>query len=412
MIEGRLIVCIGSAWDYDPTGKHQIMRILSRRNHILWINYHGSRRPTVTRGDLRHACTTLCRTTHGLRRASPSIFQMTPLVVPGARHRAVHWIHRNLLVRQIRRAVRKLNRCDALPVQLWSFAPDVPYLCGAFDEECSLYYCVDDYTRFEGYASDWITAAENQLLDRADVVLTSSTKLLEAKRLRRPDALLVGHGVDYDHFASAWRSSWALPADLAPVPRPIFGFFGLLHHWIDLALIAEVARMRPLYSFVLLGECKTDVSELATLDNVVLLGRRAYEDLPAYCSAFDGAMLPFRRTEMTASINPIKMYEYLAAGLPVVSTRLPEAQRFAGAIRIADNAEQFASACDDIVASEGGRDRAAISRLVAGETWEAKVEQLSAIVSRRTEPIPEPFSKPRADVGPWSRPAREPIAVP
>jgi glycosyltransferase involved in cell wall biosynthesis len=408
MLRDRVIICIGSAWDYDPTSKHQIMKVLARENRILWINYHGSRCPSINRVDLRDSYSALQKVARGIRRVSPSIVQLTPMVIPGAISAPLQWLHQRLLIAQIRRALRIVNPDQSRPVQVWSFAPDVPYLVDAFDEECFIYYCVDEFTEFEGYSADRIRNAERHMLDRADVVITSSESLYETKRVTRPDTLLVRHGVDHDHFASAWRNPKPLPSDLATIPRPIFGYFGLVHHWVDLELLEEIAKLRPLYSFVMIGDCKVDVSRVAKLSNVFLLGRRAYEDLPAYCSAFEGAMMLFTRTSMTRNVNPIKMYEYLAAGLPIISTPLPEAERLTRGITIAETAQDFVTACDKLLAEQEHANPEAISEIVAHETWEAKVEHLSNIIMDHTNPPRRTTSKPKSEVGPWSVPTREP----
>ncbi len=400
MIRDRLIICIASAWDYDPTSKHHLMRILSRDNHILWINYHGTRRPSATRGDLRDAIRGVGRVARGLRHVSPNMAQLTPLVIPGATGSALEGLHRNLLIAQIRRAIRKLDSTATKPIQVWTFAPDVPFLKGAFGEECFVYYCVDEYTRFKGFDTTTIKTAEDTLLAAADLVVTTSEPLHVTKRVRRRDALLVPHGVDYDHFAAAWRDPPSRPRDLDAIGVPIFGFFGLIHHWIDRALIAGVARLRPQYAFVLIGDCKSDVAELRELSNVYLLGRRSYESLPAYCAAFSAGLLPFVRNAMTRSINPIKMMEYLAAGLPVVSTPLPASERFLGPISIASTAEEFARACDAALRTENA-DRARISHTVRDLTWESRVEILAEHIHRvRRRPSSEP------------RPSGVPIATP
>jgi glycosyltransferase involved in cell wall biosynthesis len=398
MIEGRQIVCIASSWDYDPTSKHQIMRILSRRNQILWVNYHGSRRPTARPADLKDGCAALRRVACGLRRVSPSIVQLTPLVIPGARTALLERLHQYLLIAQLRRAVRTVDREARRPVQVWSFAPDVPYLVGALNEECFLYYCVDEYTQFEGFDSRRVAAAEAELINRAGIVVATSEPLRQTKSALRPDITLVRHGVDYDHFARAWQVPLAPPNDLALSPRPVFGFFGLIQHWIDRALLAEVARLRPSYSFVLIGDCKAEASELKRRDNVFMLGRRAYEDLPAYCAGFEAGLLPFVRNAMTRNINPVKLSEYLAAGLPVVSTPLPEANRFGGPVLVADTAEQFAEACDRVLTTPELADREAISRLVRHQTWASRVELLSEIVSSRSGQPLRAASKARRDI--------------
>ncbi len=411
VIQGRLIVCIANSWDYDPTSKHQIARVLARHNRIVWVNYHGTRRPEVNGADIRAACAALGRVFRGARRVSSSFVQITPMVIPGARNAALQWMHRHMLIAQIRRAIRASRPSPATPVQVWSFAPDVPYLVGAFDEECFLYYCVDEYREFEGFDRAQIARQEDELLDRVDIVVTTSAPLLEAKRLRRPDAVLVRHGVDFDHFASAWRRPQAIPADLASIPRPIFGYFGLIHHWVDLALLARVAKMRPWYSFVLLGDCCVDVRELRSLSNVHLIGRRPYETLPAYCAGFDAGMMLFAQSAMARHVNPIKMREYLAAGLPIVSTPLPEAESYRGPVHIAASADAFAQACDEIVAPGVSERGEAISRTVCHETWEDRVAALSRIVMDRLATRGRAVTKPVSEILPRRVPSAEPATV-
>ena len=236
------------------------------------------------------------------------------------------------------------------------------------------------------------------MIKRADVVITTSDSLFESRRLERPDTVLVRHGVDYDHFASAWRRSLVCPDDLAQIPKPIFGYFGLIHHWVDLTLLAETARLRPEYSFVLLGDCKVDVTALASLPNVYLLGRRPYESLPSYAAVFDAGMLLFTGNEMTRNVNPVKMYEYLAAGLPVVATPLPEARRFEGPIVVADGAERFAAACD-FVLQRDCRNREAIAQCVRAQTWSSTVKRLSEVVMARETVTAASVACCREDLG-------------
>ena len=409
MIEDRLIICIASSWDYDPTSKHQIMKILSRRNQILWIDYHGTRRPEATLGDVRAACSALFRFAKGVRSVAPSITCLTPIVIPGARRPTLRRLHERLLVAQIRRAIRAVDANGERPVQVWTFAPDVAFLAGRFGEERFVYYCVDEYSQFEGFDPERVKAAERELMDRADVVVTTSGTLHAAKSARRRDVVLVRHGVDYDHFAAAWRKPRAVPPDVARLPRPLLGFFGLIHHWIDRELIAQVARLRPNYSFVLIGDARVDVTQLRALPNVHLLGRRPYELLPDYCAAFDAAMLPFVESEMTRNINPIKMYEYLAAGLPVISTRLPEAQRFAGPIQTVSGPEAFAQACDQMLAAHDRSTREAVSRSVRHESWESKVEFLSQKIMGHLVSREARASKSRESVVPSAPVRRETV---
>lgn len=401
VIEGRIIVCLASAWDYDPTSKHQIMKILAGRNDIVWINYHGTRRPAITGADLRTGFSVLRRVLKGIRRVDSSIIQVTPLVVPGAKHWLLKKLHERILVSQIRRAVATVSGANEKPIQVWSFAPDVPYLVGQFNEECFLYYCVDEHSQFKGVDPESILKAEAELMDRADLVITTSAALYQSKRSRCPDTVLVRHGVDFERFSTAWRDPPPRPSDLpAPPSAPIFGFFGLIDFWIDCELIAEVARLRPNYTFVMIGDCKVDTSCLRKRPNVLFLGRKPNEDLPAYCAAFDAGLLPFVNGPMTRNVNPIKMYEYLAAGLPIVSTPMAEAERFAGPIQIADSPEGFARACDDVLAADSPGRRRKISGVVESESWLSKVELLSDIVANRRMGLLRTASRPTDEVAP------------
>ena len=259
MIEDRNIICIASNWFYDPTSKHHIMRLLSQRNHVVWVNYHGSRRPRMSGADIGAAAAKLRQVVQGPRRVSDSITVVTPLVVPLPGSRAVAAVNRRLLTRQIRGVLRGLPR---RPVQLWSFAPDVDYLCGRFEEECVVYYCVDEFSEFAGYDRDAILAAERRLAAKADLVVTTSQALYDAKRHLNDRVELVPHGVDYDHFARATSPDVEIPADIADLPRPILGFWGLIQDWIDIDLLRDVATARPDWSIVLIGEIATDVGAL------------------------------------------------------------------------------------------------------------------------------------------------------
>ena len=209
----------------------------------------------------------------------------------------------------------------------WVFNPAAGLLAGGFDEAAIIYYCVDEYTAFSGVNSGSLAAIELDLLQQADLVLTSAERLYESKRRLNPHTFLVRHGVDYNHFRSTLDPELQIPEEVANLPGPVIGYFGLIaQDWVDTALLAHVADRFPNGSLVLLGKVTMDVSELEQRPNVHLLGRKPYADLPAYCKAFDVAVIPFPISEVTLNANPLKAREYLAAGLPVVSTAIPEVE--------------------------------------------------------------------------------------
>src|SRR5205085_8541573 len=139
-----------------------------------------------------------------------------------------------------------------------------------------------------------MAAMERDLIESADLVITSSEQLYQSKRKHNPHTVLVRHGVDWLHFRKAIDSRTPVPADLSQLPRPILGYFGLIaDDWVDLELIAHVARRLSNMSIVMLGKVTADVSILKRFSNVHVLGHRPYDALPAYCRGFDAAMIPF-----------------------------------------------------------------------------------------------------------------------
>ena len=220
-----------------------------------------------------------------------------------------------------------------------------------------------------------------RLLERADVVIVSAERLLETKSRHNPNVHLVTHGVDVEHFRRACRPETAVPAELAALPRPVVGFFGLVADWVDLELLRGVAAARPEWSLVLLGKVDTDAGRLAALPNVHLLGRKSYESLPGYCKGFDVAVLPFAINELTLAANPLKLREYLAAGLPVVATPIPEVERLGELVRTGRDAPEFVARIEELLAAGRRGPDLEISRRMDVESWDEKVRRLGEIVA-------------------------------
>ncbi len=380
MIEGRTILCFASGYEAPPTSKHHVMHLLAERNVVLWVNYHASRTPTVASSDLLYMARKLAQVAGGLVRKRPNLYVLTPLVIPLPSCTWARPTNRMLLIAQVRLALSTLR--DG-PVQIWSFTPDIAYALGNFGEEKVVYYCVDDFAHFSGYDAEQVLRDEAELCRSADLVVTTSAALQESKGPLNARTLLVPHGVDYEHFATAVSDNLPAPGDIVDIPHPILGFFGLIRDWVDLELLAEAARRRAEWQFVLIGDSTVDLTPYRGLPNMHFLGRRPYEQLPAYCGQFDVGLIPFRVNELTRAVNPIKLREYLAAGLPVVSTPLPEAMAYEKLIRIADSPEAFVWAVESVLGGSQ-EERHSRSRAMANETWPQKLELISRHLSANT----------------------------
>jgi glycosyltransferase involved in cell wall biosynthesis len=372
VLSGRDMLCFSHDWTGDPLSKTHLMRLLAKNNRVLWVNSIGYRSPSLTsKRDLGRIVTKLKAAAEPVREVEPNLFVFSPLVIPAWGNAALRRLNARLLRWQVRRAMRQLK--FRRPIN-WVFNPAAGVLAGQLGEERVVYYCVDEYTAFRGVDTAALAAVEKGLIDKADLVVVSAEKLLASKRSPHAPTALVRHGVDFDHFAKALRADTVVPPEIANLPRPVIGYFGLIaDDWVDVPLLVHTARRFPTGSLVLLGKSTMDVSALAREPNVHLLGRKPYTDLPAFCKGFDAAVIPFPVTEVTLNANPLKAREYLAAGLPVVSTDIPEV-RVLPHCRIARSPDEFVNELRAALEQPGPQ--AEISESVLGESWAARLVEV------------------------------------
>jgi glycosyltransferase involved in cell wall biosynthesis len=332
------MLCFSHDWNGDPLSKTHLMRLLARENRILWVNSIGYRAPTASTRDAARAVRKVLAAVSPLKEPEPNLHVLSPLIIPAHGRPRVRAFNRWFLRLQVQGAMRRLG--FSRPIN-WVFNPAAALTAGSLDEDLLIYYCVDEYAAFSGVPAESLRAMERELLGKADLVIASSQRLWNAKRALHPSTVLVRHGVDWRHFRAAIEPTTEVPADLSRIPRPVLGYFGLMAgDWVDTALLTHLARSLPEVSIVMIGRVTMDVSALRRCPNVHLLGHRPYQMLPAYCRGFDAAMIPFPISEVTLNSSPLKAREYLAAGLPVVSTAIPEVQAL-GLCRIAGMPSEF-----------------------------------------------------------------------
>jgi len=378
VLEARDIICFCNDWDGDPLSKKHIMLGLARKNRILWVNSIGNRNPRATGGDVRRIARKLWQFLRGCRSVAENIYVFSPMVIPFHGSRLARRFNRWFLGASIRRVCRALRFRDPIT---WTFFPTSGDVVGTLGERQIVYQCVDEYSEFSDADKDAVAAMEQRLLAKADLVIVSSQVLYESKRLHHPRTFLVTHGVDVEHFRQACHPDTVVPREVSALPRPVIGFHGLIADWVDVELLHFLAVSRPQWSFVLIGRAQTDVSRLQTLPNVRLLGRKDYRLLPAYCKGFDVAVLPFVVNDLTVAANPLKLREYLAAGLPVVASAIPEVEKLDGQVSIGRSPAEFLAKIDTLVRSGCTGPQPARSQAMQRESWAHKIEQLSDLVA-------------------------------
>jgi glycosyltransferase involved in cell wall biosynthesis len=368
---GRDIVCFSHDWGWHILSRNHLMRLLARNNRVLWVNSIGYRMPTASKADATRLLKKIAMLTHPISHPEPNIFTLSPLVIPAYTGSCVQAFNKRLLGWQIRRALRSLGFRHVIN---WVFNPAAVVIAGALGEDRLIYHCVDDYASFSGVPARALAEMEDRLLRRADLVITSSALLYKSKARKNSRTVLVRHGVTYEHFRRALDRDTVIPKEVAGLPHPILGFCGhVTADWIDFNLLRYVAESFPGGSVVLVGKVDADVSDLRKLPNVHFVGHKPYETLPAYCKGFDVALIPFRVSDLTLSCNPLKSREYLAAGLPVVSTPIPEVEVL-GLCRIAPDAQAFVRQIEAALAEPGPlRSR---SEAVSDQGWETRLAEI------------------------------------
>ncbi|HEX8736939.1 MAG TPA: glycosyltransferase [Pyrinomonadaceae bacterium] len=379
-LRGRDILCFSHDWTGDPLSKTHLMRVLSRDNRILWINAIANRMPTASGKDVSRIFKKLKAFTEPVREVEKNIFVLNPLAIPSYGSAAVRKFNQSFLLSQVKSAMRKLK--FQKPVNM-VFNPAAGLLAGRLGEESLIYYCVDEYTAFTGAAAG-LREIEEELFKKSDFVVVSAEKLLESKRKYNPHTFLIRHGTDWRHFRQALDEETRIPDEIANLPRPIIGFHGLLADWVDFDLIKKTAAHFEKGSVVLIGKIAVDAEQkikiLDAVPNVHFLGRKPYADLPAFCKGFDVALNPFVINDLTLAANPLKVREYLAAGLEVVSTDIPEVQILKHC-RIGKTHAEFIAQIEK--ALENPSPRAQISDSIRQESWDAKIDELREIVATR-----------------------------
>ncbi len=306
----------------------------------------------------------------------PDVTLITPRLPPGGSED-----QRNALLKQLLDGYLAGNTRRFVA---WYYTPMMLPFSRHLEPACTVYDAMDELANFR-FAPPKLLDLERELLERSDVVFTGGYSLYESKKQRHGNVHPFPSSVDRAHFAQA-RGTMTDPADQAALAHPRLGFYGVFDERIDLDLIAAVADARPDWQLVMVGPVvKISEDDLPRRTNIHWLGGRTYNELPAYLSGWDVALMPFAINAATRFISPTKTPEYLAAGVPVVSTPIRDVkrhyERLAG-VRIAGTAEQFIAGCEAQLALRTSGDRwlAEVDGLLSTMSWDITQARMAALI--------------------------------
>lgn len=246
-----------------------------------------------------------------------------------------------------------------------------------------IYDCLDYHDGFANTGSG-IAALELAMLKNAEAVVTTSQVLNDVAAAHNANVTIVRNAAEYSFFSAMPQSIFS---DIHG--RQVIGYYGAIAEWIDAELLVKVAQEFPNCLLLLVGAAANEVrQQLAGLSNVVFVGEVKYAELPYYLYGMDICLLPFRVVPLTLATNPVKVYEYLSAGKPVVAVKLPEMAQFDGAVAVAESHEEFIARVGDVLAMPESELASSERRaFAAGNTWRHRVDDFEKVISALPEPL-------------------------
>jgi glycosyltransferase involved in cell wall biosynthesis len=365
-----IIVHSHLGWDWVWQRPQQFHSRLSQRHRILFVE------GPVAREGLTSAQVSLREVAD-----YPNIIVLQ-MEMPAGRWNDGAWVdkERRRLVESVLSGPLRADFQD--PVR-WFYDPmAVTAFAGHLNESAIVYDCMDQLSKFRGAPAE-LVRRERELLAIADVVFAGGPKIWKDKLNYNANCYSFGCGVDVEHFGKASHPSTIVPDDIADLPKPIYGYIGVIDERIDYDLVAALAEKNGRGSVVMVGPwTKVDPSTFPRCENLHWLGQREYSQLPSYAKGFDVCLMPFALNEATEFINPTKALEYMATGRPIVSTAIEDViLQFEDVVKVARSHDDFVFRCERAAARPNPLAIRRGLKLAKANTWESIVSQLETHVA-------------------------------
>ena len=384
------IILISTAdWDHPlwTNKQHVACSLADMGFRVLYVESLGIRPIRMKSNDFLRIFRRLCRAFKILRKVRPRVWVCSPLVIPSGNNGLALRLNKISLKFALSLCRFLLSFRDPL---LWTYNPLTARFISLKGHSLIVYHAVDALQEQPDMPSKLISQEEKYLCSVADQVFVTSPKL-EAALMNYSRHLRFDPNVaDYSHFSRALDfTSQDYPIDLVSIPEPRIGFMGAISSYkIDISLIAELAQTHPEWNFVFIGpigegESITDISVWSTLDNIHCLGAKSYSVLPNYCAGFQCGILPLTQTAYSESMFPMKFFEYLASGLPIVATSIPSLKEFSSVAFLANpDVNSFSSALDSCINGLGAtlEDRLSVAKK---HTYTARTAKMLQCINDR-----------------------------
>jgi glycosyltransferase involved in cell wall biosynthesis len=376
-----LILFSTADWNapYWTNKQHVAQRLARRGTRVLYLESPGLRTPKIDTRDVKRIAARLGRVFRRVRRVEENIWVVSPLNVPvGRGMRFIDRLNGWLLRGTIRRWLKRYGRGEAV---VWTYHPYIDEALEGLSPGRLVYHCVDDIAAIPGVDGKSFSQAESRLLSRADCVFATSRRLQEhCAATAGPRAIYERNVADIEHFAAA-RLLQGEPQDLRGIPHPRIAYIGVLADYkLDLELIEGCMIARPDWQWIFIGDepegnADCGIARLKRMPNAHFLGYKSYAELPGYLAAIDVAALPVLVHGYMASVFPMKLYEYLASGKPVLATSLAALEDVRDMIHIASGVAQWLEAME-FLAANPPKPIAIRDPRLAEYSWDARLDRM------------------------------------
>jgi UDP-galactopyranose mutase len=375
------IFCFSTTDWHETWGsrQHLMLRLAQCGNPVLFIERQVGPEQLIRDPALRLRKIAAWKSIR-LRQPIENLWIWQPPLLPPGRYYSNHLnqLGQKILIRQIRPLIHKLGL--SAPI-LWLYPPQSAPLLGAFGERLSLYHCIENFSGNQsGIKRRVMQSEERLLLQSADLVFTHSEGLIHLySGLTKREITLVPSAADVSYF----QSIPSVDPLVSQIPHPSLGVVGTLDGRLNVELLEGIVHSHPAWHLVLIGQWhpeRVSLDPLRNFPNVHFLGPQPYEKLPSLLNGLDIFLIPYILNEMTVYISPIKLYEYLAVGKPIVSTGLPEVMKYKDFVRVASDAHDFIQNIQTAL-EDDSPDRVMTRRVFARQhSWEARLDKMLNVI--------------------------------
>jgi glycosyltransferase involved in cell wall biosynthesis len=381
----NIIIFSTADWDnpFWTNKQHTADRLAKRGNKVFYIESLGLRSPTLKTQDLNRVLKRIFSFVKGARKVRKNLWVYSPMVIPLHRFAVIRLVNKILLSVILKYYKWKLGLESPI---CWTYNPMVLNYMESLKPSRLVYHSVDDLSAAPGINKKMILSAEKSLLRKMDYVFCTSLKIYDhCNKDAKGKTYYFSNVVDYEHFSKA-RSKLNKPKELEVVPTPILGFVGAVSEYkLDIDLICEIAQSRPQWHWVLVGKVGegqpgTKVDNLYKYKNIHLLGPRNYDDLPNYLAHFDVCIIPAPLNDYTHSMFPMKFYEFMAAGKPIVASKI-DSLKEVSEIHYSYQSQVDFLKCVESALNRGIKNPEKCDKYAKENTWEKRLDKMLELLS-------------------------------